>query len=107
MGKDQIIVTVNALQSGLPGAAGVAGPNIAGWLDLLRGDSQLAGISRELRHLQALLSAGATDADAISDSLSALSVQTTEAANIATPDAQYYLRQLGQNLRVMAGALAD
>ena len=106
MSKDRIVVTLTALQGGLPSAAGIAGADIAGWIDALQDNPQFNGITSELRNLGDLLSEGATDTGAIADSLGSLGRQTTDASYSATPDSQDYLRQLGQNLSDAAMQLA-
>lgn len=106
MSKDRIVVTLTALQGGLPSAAAVASADIAGWIDTLQGNPQFNGITSELGNLSDLLSQGATDAEGIADSLGSLGRQTTDASYSATPDSQDYLRQLGQNLSDAALQLA-
>ncbi len=104
-GTAQLDATINALQGGLANAAGAAGPNIAGWIQTLKGNSQLSGISSELQKLHDALSSGASDTGALASSLSTLGTHTTKAADAATPDAQDKLRQLGQALSAAAGQL--
>ena len=106
MSKERIVVTLTALQGGLPSAATVAGADIAGWIDTLQGNPNFSGITSELENLRDLLGDGATDTGAIADSLGSLGRQTTEASYSATPDSQDYLRQLGQNLRDAAMQLS-
>ena len=104
-GTSQLDATLNALQGGLAAAAGAAGPNIAGWIKTLQGNSQFSGISSELQNLHDALSSGASDTGALSRSLSTLGEHTTQAATSATPDAQGKLRELGQALSAAAGQL--
>ena len=104
-GTSQLDATLNALQGGLANAAGVAGPNISGWIKTLQGNTQLSGISSELQNLHDALSSGASDTGALASSLSNLGEHTTKAADSATPDAQDKLRQLGQALSTAATQL--
>ena len=104
-GTSQLDATLNALKGGLAAEAGAAGPNIAGWIKTLEGNSQLSGISSELQNLHDALTSGATDTSALSHSLSTLGEHTTKAATSATPDAQGKLRELGQALSAAAGQL--
>jgi len=97
-GTSQLDATINALKGGLSAAAGAAGPNIAGWIKTLQGNTQLSGISSELQKLHDALSSGASDTGALASSLHTLGEHTTKAAANATPDAQDKLRQLGQAL---------
>ena len=104
-GATQLDATIHALQGGLAAAAGAAGPNIAGWIKTLHGNSQLSGISSELQTLHDALSSGSSDTGALAKSLSALGEHTTKVADAATPDAQAKLRQLGQALSSAASQL--
>jgi len=104
-GTSQLDATLNALQGGLANAAGAAGPNIAGWIKTLQGNSQLSGISSELQNLHDALGSGASDTGALAKSLSTLGEHTTKAADSATPDAQAKLRELGSALTSAAGQL--
>ncbi|OGX83618.1 hypothetical protein BEN47_17365 [Hymenobacter lapidarius] len=104
-GTSQLDATLNALQGGLANAAGAAGPNIAGWIKTLQGNTQLSGISSELQNLHDALGSGASDTGALAKSLSTLGEHTTKAADSATPDAQAKLRELGQALTSAAGQL--
>ena len=104
-GTSQLDATINALQGGLAAAAGAAGPNIAGWIKTLQGNTQLSGISSELQKLHDALQSGASDTGALASSLSTLGEHTTKAAAQATPDAQDKLRQLGQALSSAASQL--
>ena len=97
-GTSQLDATINALKGGLSAAAGAAGPNIAGWIKTLQGNTQLSGISSELQKLHDALSSGASDTGALASSLHTLGEHTTKAAAHATPDAQDKLRQLGPAL---------
>ncbi|RZK31041.1 MAG: hypothetical protein EOO57_16915, partial [Hymenobacter sp.] len=54
----QLDATLNALKGGLSSAAGAAGPNISGWIQTLKGNSQLSGISSELEKLSTAISSG-------------------------------------------------
>ncbi len=104
-GTSQLDATLTALQGGLANAAGAAGPNIAGWIKTLQGNSQLSGISSELQNLQDALTSGATDTSALAKSLSTLGEHTTKAASSATPDSQAKLQQLGQALSAAGSQL--
>ncbi|AMJ66650.1 hypothetical protein [Hymenobacter sp. PAMC 26628] len=104
-GTAQLDATLNALQGGLANAAGAAGPNIAGWIKTLQGNTQLSGISSELQKLHDALSSGASDTSALSSSLSTLGEHTSKAAASATPDAQAKLQQLGQALSAAGSQL--
>jgi hypothetical protein len=104
-GTSQLDTTLNALQGGLANAAGVAGPNIAGWIKTLQGNQQFSGITSELQNLHDALGSGASDTGALARSLSTLGEHTSRAAESATPDAQDKLRQLGQALSSAAGQL--
>ena len=104
-GTSQLDATLNALQGGLAAAAGAAGPNIAGWIKTLQGNTQLAGISSELQNLHDALSSGASDTGALANSLSTLGEHTTKAAAQATPDAQDKLHQLGAALSAAGSQL--
>ena len=101
----QIDATINALQGGLSNAAGAAGSNISGWIQTLKGNQQLSGISSELQKLQDALSGGASDTSAISQSLSKLGEQTTAAASSASADSKDKLMQLGKTLSSAASQL--
>lgn len=103
--SSQLDATLNALQGGLASAAGAAGPNIAGWIKTLQGNTQLSGISSELQKLHDALSGGAADSSTLAESLSTLGEHTTKAAASATPDAQAKLTQLGQALSSAASQL--
>jgi hypothetical protein len=104
-GTSQLDTTLNALQGGLAAAAGAAGPNIAGWIKTLQGNTQLSTISAELQNLHDTLRSGASDTGALAASLSTLGEHTTKAAASATPDAQAKLRELGQALSTAANQL--
>ena len=104
-GVSQLDATLHALQGGLAAAAGAAGPNIAGWIKTLQGNTQLSGISSELQNLHDALSSGASDTGALANSLSTLGEHTTKVADAATPDAQDKLRQLGQALSTASSQL--
>ena len=104
-GNSQLSATIGALKGGLAAAAGAAGPNIAGWIKTLDGNSQLSGISAELQTLHDALTSGATDTGALAKSLGTLGEHTTKVAASATPDAQDQLRQLGQALTAAAAQL--
>ena len=99
----QLDATINALKGGLSSAAGAAGPNIQGWIQTLKGNSQLSGISSELEKLNSAISSG--DSSTISSSLSTLGEHTTKAASSATPDSKDKLMQLGQALSSAASQL--
>ena len=101
----QLDATINALQGGLSSAAGAAGSNISGWIQTLKGNQQLSGISSELQKLQDALSGGASDTSAISQSLSKLGEQTTSAASSASADSKDKLMQLGKTLSSAASQL--
>ena len=101
----QLDATINALQGGLSSAAGAAGSNISGWIQTLKGNQQLSGISSELQKLQDALSGGASDTSAISQSLSKLGEQTTAAASSASADSKDKLMQLGKTLSSAASQL--
>ena len=104
-GTSQLDATLSALQGGLTNAAGAAGPNIAGWIKTLQGNSQFSGISSELQTLHDALSSGATDTSALAKSLTTLGEHTSKAASAATPDAQAKLQQLGQALSAAGSQL--
>ena len=104
-GTSQLDATLNALQGGLAAAAGAAGPNIAGWIKTLQGNTALAGISGELQKLHDALSSGASDTHALASSLSTLGEHTSKAAASATPDAQAKLHQLGSALSAAGASL--
>ncbi|MEJ7665906.1 MAG: hypothetical protein WKG07_43510 [Hymenobacter sp.] len=72
----QLDATINALQGGLSNAAGAAGPNIQGWITTLQGNTQLSGISSELKKLETAISSG--DSSTIASSLSTLGEHTTK-----------------------------
>ena len=101
----QLDATINALKGGLANAAGAAAPNIAGWIQTLKGNTQMSGISSELQALHDALGSGASDKGALASSLSTLGEHTTKAAASATPDAQAKLRELGQALSAAGGQL--
>ena len=101
----QLDATINALQGGLSSAAGAAGSNISGWIQTLKGNQQLSGISSELQKLHDALSGGASDTSAISQSLSKLGEQTTSAASSASADSKDKLMQLGKTLSSAASQL--
>ena len=99
----QLDATLNALQGGLSSAAGAAGPNIQGWIQTLKGNSQLSGISSELEKLNTAISSG--DSSTIASTLSSLGQHTTKAAASATADSKDKLMQLGQALSSAASQL--
>lgn len=101
----QLDATIHALQGGLAAAAGAAGPNIAGWIKTLHGNSQLAGISSELQKLHDALTSGSSDTGALAKSLSTLGEHTSKVAESATPDAKDKLHQLGKALSAAGGQL--
>ncbi|AWM33104.1 hypothetical protein [Hymenobacter nivis] len=103
--QPQLDATLTALKGGLANAAGAAGPNIAGWIKTLQGNTQLAGISSELQKLHDALGSGASDTSALASSLTTLGEHTSKAAASATPDAQAKLHELGKALSAAGTSL--
>ncbi|WP_223653568.1 hypothetical protein [Hymenobacter psoromatis] len=99
----QLDATINALKGGLSSAAGAAGPNIQGWIKTLQGNTQLSGISSELKKLDTAISSG--DSSTIASALGTLGEHTTKAASSATADSKEKLMQLGQALSSAASQL--
>ncbi|RZK14155.1 MAG: hypothetical protein EOO56_25540 [Hymenobacter sp.] len=92
--------TLEALQGGLPKITDAAHASLAGWVDTLQGNADLAAVATELQKLQEAIAQN--HHGTIADSLSILSQQTAAAAVQATPDSQSKLYQLSDVLKQAA-----